>query len=633
MKLSLLALLFSQFALLALGQPGVLDSLERSVQTLPPDSTRVRTLLALADQYLPFKPQRSREVAYEALTLSRKLFFHSGEVQAITLLAEFEFRQSNYARAVEMAHESLKKAEAMQDTLAMAWSYRLLGIINTYGFQEFDEALEYGKTALQIYQRKRDWRKVAALYGNITWIYGVTGKSVEEGQRLAHEGLQIATRLNDVKLQSYLHNSKGILYWRQNQLDSALWHLARSSELGLQVNDLSVVAYNRLNQGGIYNQSKRFDEALATFHKALAESINLNLREVRKEAHRGIALAYEGLGKPAQAFPHLKQYSLLKDSLVNWGIVQRTLAAQMATAQARSDAKMAELQMETEFAKRERRLYQIAFVAVSVLMSVIVILVTRINRQRKRNNQELAAKNTVIAQRNLALQEANDAKDQIFSIISHDLRSPLNSLNGLLDLTVQNHVTPEEFRAQLPNIQRHIMHLHHAMENLLQWSYSQRNGWRAQPALCDLNELVSKIINLFHETAEAKEISLQNEVGAGHYAYADPNHLEIICRNLISNSVKFTPARGVVRFSARKENEAVALAVSDTGVGIDPTRLEQLFTHGLDKSARGTGGEKGTGIGLLLCKEMTERNGGRIQVTSVPGQGTTFTVVLKTSPA
>lgn len=613
-------------------QTHVLDSLERALSTHSVDSSRVNILLALSEQYLAYKPQRSRELSNEALTLSKQLSFGAGEIQAITQLAEFEFRQSNYAKAVEMAHESLKKAEAMQDTLAMAWSYRLLGIIHTYGFQEFDDALAYGKTALRIYQQKGDLRKVAGMYGNITWIYGVTGQNTEEGQRLADEGLQIATRFKDVKLQSYLHNSKGILYRQQGRLDSALWHLARSSELGLQVNDLSVVTYNRLNQGGIYNQAGRYTDAIATFQKALEESLALNLREVTKEAHRGMALAYEGLDKPALAYPHLKQYTTLKDSLVNLSIVQRTLAAEMATAQARNDAKMAELQLENDFARRERSLYQIAFVAVFLLMSVIMALIIRNSRQRKRSHQELAAKNEVIAQRNLALQEANDAKDRIFSVISHDLRSPLNSLNGLLELTVRNHVTPEEFRAQVPTIQRHVMHLHSAMENLLQWSYSQRNGWQVAPAVCDLHELVSKNTSLFHEAAEAKGIAFKNEVPTGHRAFADPNHLEIICRNLISNSIKFTPAGGTVRFFTRQENGHVVLSVSDTGVGIDPQRLEQLFTHRIDKSARGTGGEKGTGIGLLLCKEMAERNGGYIQVNSAPGQGTTFNVSLKTSP-
>ncbi len=618
-------------ALAAESQPSPQDRLESKLNTQPADTNRVQTLLELSDYYLPFKPQRARELASEAVTLSRQLQYASGEVRATTQLAEFEFRQSNYAKAVEMAHESLKQAEALHDTLAMAWSYRLLGIINTYGFQEFDEALAYGTSALRIYERKKDMRKVAGLYGNITWIYGVTGKNVAEGQRLADTGLQIALELSDLTLQSYLHNSKGILFRQQGQLDSALWHLARSSQLGAEVNDLSVITYNRINQGGIYLQISRFREALATYEKALQESFELNLREVTKEAHRGIAQAYEGMGQPERAYRHLKRYTEIKDSLVNWGIVQRTLAAEMATAQARNDARMAELQLENDFAKRERLLYQIAIASVVLFMSIILVLILRINRQRKNNNRELAAKNSVIAQRNQELQEANDAKDRIFSVISHDLRSPLHSLKGLLELTFQNHVTAEELRAHLPAIHRHVINLHHAMENLLQWSYGQRNGWRAQPAMCNLHELVHKNASLFREAAEAKGIELLNEVETHHHAYVDPNHLEIICRNLISNSVKFTTTGGAVRVSSRTENGHINFSVSDTGVGIDPERLGQLFTTRLDKSARGTSGEKGTGIGLMLCKEMAERNGGQIAVNSEPGRGTTFTVSLRTT--
>jgi signal transduction histidine kinase len=620
-------------ALVGTAQVNEPERLEERLATQPADSSRVRTLLSLAAYYLPSKPLHARELASEALTLSRQLPFPVGEVLAITQLAEFEFRQSNYAKAVEMAHESLKKAEHLQDTLAMAWSYRLLGIINTFGFQEYDEALAYGQAALRIYQRKKAWRKVAGMYGNITWIYGVTGQRLKEGQQLADEGLKIATNLNDLTLRSYLHNSKGILFRQQGQLDSALWHLARSSELGLQANDLSVITYNRINQGGIYNQTQRFNEALSTFQQALDESFDLNLREVTKEAHRGMAQAYEGLNKPALAYSHFKQYAMLKDSLVNSGIVQRTLAAEMATAQARNDARMAELQLENDFARRERLLYQIAIGAVILFMSAILILMLRNSRQRRRSNRELEAKNRLIAQSNQELQQANEAKDRIFAVISHDLRSPLHSLKGLLELTFQNHVSADELRTHLPAIHRHVINLYHAMENLLQWSYGQRNGWRVQPAMCHLHELVTKNSSLFQEAAATKGIELVNEVATDHHAFVDPNHLEIICRNLISNSVKFTPPGGEIRLTSERENGHVVFRVSDTGVGMDAQRVEQLFTERIDKSARGTGGEKGTGIGLMLCKEIAERNGGRITVRSEPGHGTTFTVLLRSSAA
>ena len=199
-------------------------------------------------------------------------------------------------------------------------------------------------------------------------------------------------------------------------------------------------------------------------------------------------------------------------------------------------------------------------------------------------------------------------------------------------MVARNEITDEEFRSFATKLHHLVIGTNETLENLLQWSHSQMEGWNYAPSSLPLQPLLVKCVSLFSEAAKTKNIALINNVDENEIVYAEENQVELIFRNLIHNAIKFTAEGGSVRISARKSDEFVEVLVSDKGIGMTTDQISGLFQKNNTPTIRGTHGERGTGLGLLLCKEMVENNDGKISVTSELGKGSTFHVFLKTKP-
>jgi PAS domain S-box-containing protein len=229
------------------------------------------------------------------------------------------------------------------------------------------------------------------------------------------------------------------------------------------------------------------------------------------------------------------------------------------------------------------------------------------------------------------LKELNATKDKFFSIIAHDLRSPFNSFLGLTQIMTSD--LPSLSTSQLQEISvsmsKSATNLHRLLENLLQWSQIQSDTIPFRPESLRLSELVALSMELMAGPARKKEIEIDTEIPDDIQVYADSNMIQTVLRNLISNSVKFTPTGGHISVSARHiENGFVNISVRDTGIGMSSEIAGNLFRIDHKSNRPGTNGEPGTGLGLLLCKEFAEKHGGTIEVESREGIGSTFTISL-----
>ena len=232
-----------------------------------------------------------------------------------------------------------------------------------------------------------------------------------------------------------------------------------------------------------------------------------------------------------------------------------------------------------------------------------------------------------IKKRSLELEQLNQVKDKFFSVISHDLRSPINALSAILDLMEKNQITVDELPKVTKEIQLQFNHTKNLINNLLDWTLLQMDKLRIQPAKVDLRALVDENFELL-SSLHIKNISLKNEIQPGTYAFADLNMVNLIFRNLILNGMKFTEDKGEVKVGAELKDDKVEIWVKDNGVGIAPSVQKILFEKTSGYSTRGTHNEKGTGLGLILCKEFVERNEGQIWLESTEGIGSTFYFTL-----
>lgn len=222
------------------------------------------------------------------------------------------------------------------------------------------------------------------------------------------------------------------------------------------------------------------------------------------------------------------------------------------------------------------------------------------------------------------LREANATKDKFFSLIAHDLRNPLSSLMGYSEILLSQEVTGEAYKTVAKNINHASHQLHHLLENLLEWSRAQTSSLSFEPDWFQLTLITNEVLPLLMPNATAKGIQVTESVSPDLRVFADQNMIKTVLRNLLTNAIKFTAENGEVHLAAHIRNNAVEVAVSDTGTGISPENQKKLFQLHVKHTQKGTSHEKGTGLGLLLCKEFVEHHGGRIWFSSESGMGSTF---------
>lgn len=261
-------------------------------------------------------------------------------------------------------------------------------------------------------------------------------------------------------------------------------------------------------------------------------------------------------------------------------------------------------------------------------------------RQLKNKNQELQElieihtrdiqrQNLEITGQKEALKHLNTIKDKLFSIVSHDLRGPINSFSGILELMRSESMTKEEIAMLCENLQGDLGRLKSLLDNLLNWAKTQMQGIKSNQVPIFLNEVVKENIDLLGPEASKKHITLVNKVEKDTRILADLDMAKLILRNLINNAIKFTPDNGKVIVDARSHADHVEISVADNGVGIPEDIAGKLFSNDYHYSKLGTSKEDGSGLGLLLCREFIEENGGKIWVESEEGKGSIFKFILK----
>jgi signal transduction histidine kinase len=257
-------------------------------------------------------------------------------------------------------------------------------------------------------------------------------------------------------------------------------------------------------------------------------------------------------------------------------------------------------------------------------------LVNQLNTKNEALENEIEQRQEAEA----ALRKANNDKDKLFSIISHDLRSPFQPLLGNAQLIMRHleRLSQADIRTMTSDIYKSGRAIYNLLDNLLTWSRLQQGRMAYCPGPVELKNLAQKTVGLLEEVARSKNIRLVQTIEAGLVAYADDYMVDTVIRNLTANALKFTPAGGQVTLSARSLDDEGAqwfeISVNDTGAGISQADIGKLFKIEVHHTTPGTAEEKGTGLGLILCQEMVQKGGGRIWIESELGQGTTvkFTV-------
>ncbi len=395
-------------------------------------------------------------------------------------------------------------------------------------------------------------------------------------------------------------------------------------------NDEYGIAEVELGRGLVYMKLKKYDEAMAAVNRSVSLAQHLNARILEIQCFNQLSILWELKGDYKHSLEYFKRFKLLEDTLFSQDMQEKLLRDQIRFETESKDSQIAALSQDKARQNDELKKQEFVrniLVVVMALSAIILITVYRSGQRRRKINMLLLQHQEEMEKRSEELERLNQVKDKFFSIISHDLRSPINALSGMLDLLDKGAVTQEELPSHVRELKTRFNHTRTLLNNLLDWTLLQMDKLNLQATRIDLGKIVDENIQLLGPI-QGKDIELLNQIQPSSIGFADSNTTNLVIRNLMTNAIKFTNDGGKVYITAREQGSEWLISVKDNGIGMKPEVLKILFDKTAPYTTRGTANEKGTGLGLILCKEFVEKNGGKIWVESEEGHGSTFWFTL-----
>lgn len=622
---------------------------------------------SLGDTYLNLKKRREAIAALKQSAIVRMQSDDStGLGSSFNFMGYIYWIISDYDSAVYYFEKALDIRNKLPNLTHRATTYNNLGTVY-YNWSLYDKALDHYLHSLEYMKEQKNNSGIARCLSNIGLVYKETAQN-EKAVEYYRESLPYANASNQVQTIGYAYNCLGTAFSDVNK-DSALFYLKKSLDVYQSGNDTVGLALANQGLGNFYLDIKDPKNAKVYFTQMLKMALNENVPMRVARAYKGLGQAYllendlltakenfeksivigekssikfilrdafgslseiyERLGNTEKAFIALKQYNKYKQDIEDEGMQKRLMDLKNKSEYERFQKDIQEQQYQNE----KQKIYLIATISAIFFLLAIAVMLFRMNSKRKKVNVLLQEKNILIEGqseeinlKNVELLELNEAKEKLFSIIAHDLRSPFNTLINLGTLIKEDYeiLTDEEKMDYLTHMEETAIKTYELVENLLNLSASHTGRIDYNPGRIEVLEVVEKILYMSKSQATRKEIQLTNKIEKDVTAIADQSMMEIIIRNLVNNAIKYCNTGGKVEVVSYQEGDKLYISVEDNGIGMDEVTKAHIFNISVIHSKKGTGGEKGTGLGLGLCKEFVEKNGGKIWVESEIGKGSKF---------
>ena len=606
------------------------DTLAARLGVLPPGKERVDLLNTIVSQLRERNVYEAVQYGTEAMGLAKKLGYKPGYGLALENLGWIYYRRGLYTDAFELSQEALKITTELGDSTAMARCLNNVAAIN-YEKAQYREALKRFRQAYAISWRRKDIETAVRSLNNISFSY-LGLKKIDSAGYYAQKALEGSKANRDGYLPAFSFRILGDIEFEKGNFEPALKNYREAMRISEATGNYFIQASTLHRIGKVYASQKKFEMALETLNKNVQIARQNGYADELERTYKLIAGIHYSNHEVKRAYQYLNRHLAIHDSLINQRNGERMglLSAQFESEikQSQIEALEQDAKIREEEIKRQEILGYVYVGGFVLLMGVAFILFFS-NRKIKRINIELELKKRQVESQSAQLKNINQAKDKLLSIISHDMRSPLSSLRGVLNIAQAGGLSPQELGALTGQIRSQLDTVYDDLANLLQWTQSQLQGLKVTPGIFDLGKMADEVALLFNAPAAAKGVALANQIEAGLLAHADPNHVKLILRNLLSNAIKFSKENGKVTLSAKLSGEFVEVSVADTGVGIGADEISKLFDHAVHFTKEGTNKEKGMGIGLLLVWEFVGKNGGAMNVKSSPGEGSVFSFTLK----
>jgi signal transduction histidine kinase len=607
-----------------------IDSLLHELKNTTSDTQQVKILYILSMKYQGFHPDSAMLCAQASLEKASAIHYTKGRADALLHIGRLkrDHDQGN-AEALNDMFEALKLYREINDDVQIANALNDISIIYANS-EDYKKSLEYFKQSLEMFRKLGDSKGESYALNNMGILYQDLGDEVSAKEHFIMS-LRIKEKRNDLYGMSRGYNNLGSIEEHSNQWDAALRYYLKADSLFIKNKDMHGQASNLMGIVRVKQHQGKTGEAIQYATLSLRKAEQIKAFSTILRASKFLAEAEENRGNYKVSLQYQKLYNHIADSIHN-----QTNKANLEELKAKFN--LEEKEREILLLKKDQELQQAgierkniiayALAAGIVLLALVVVLLVYAYYTTRSKKNILAVKNKEIEQQRDDLKKLNSEKDRFFSILSHDLRGPLNSLKGFSYL-ITEHVdalTTEELMDMRAKIDTSLDNLTELINNILEWSMtsSQKRKWTFDKI--NTTDLIRKNISLYQAIAESKGVRLTFQQGEERYGYGDYHAIDTVVRNLISNSIKFSHANTDVVIAVKTAGDILSISVKDQGVGIPYEIQDKLFTLNENVKQPGTNNEKGTGLGLTLCKELLGENKGDILVRSNPGEGSEFIV-------
>lgn len=537
-----------------------------------------------------------------------------------------------YNKALNYYLKALEIRKGLNNQTLIAYTLNDIGGIY-WRLDNFNEALKYYNQSLLLRQKLDQKRYIASTHKNIGTVY----KDLNElNYSLTHytKALEIYTQLKDTIEMAISHAYIGNLYRDYNNFEKSLEYYQTSLSLNKKIHNPQGIARTSHNIGEILVEYKGKKEAKPYFVMAFEQAYLTNNLSLRKKTSVTLSKLFSKEGDYKKALKYYQQFSQTQhDSMVTQLNNDRISKIEAKYQINKSKNEISNLK---EF-NRHQTLLIYLFISIIILTMIIGYITYKNSQIRKataltlaKKNQELEEINSRIKQSELMLKDMNITKDKFFTVISRDLRDPFQELTHVSsELYLRfDHLSKQKKLQYSKTLKSLSKHSYTLVENLLLWASSQTGRTRYNPITLNIGQMIDNTIAKLEGPIDEKKLEIVFHLPTQISCYADPKALVQVLRNLLTNAIKFSYPKGKIVISALEKKFMIEMKISDQGVGISPGNLNKIFRMDSNYLAMGTAQEKGSGIGLLLCKEYVEKSGGKIWAHSEEGKGSSFFFTL-----
>ena len=655
-----------------------------SLDTIKQDFKKIYFLIYKADKISSRNLELAGKLMDKAKLLTDTLGDDTIAANVYNTYGIIQQRSGNYKNALDYYYISYSKYEQIHNKAGMAYVENNLGIVNFYlgnydkslehylnairlskeegspiaasfynniGIilderQRYNDALNYYRLSLEAAQKDKDSSGIATAFNNMAEVYNHQGK-YDSAKIYYSKALKINDKLNDLQGEALVYLNFGDLALKQKKYKLAHKNLDISEKLYRQIGDTISLAYLYEVRAKTFLEQRKINKALKIALLGYDYSVKSEVIDLQKRFAQIISKIYKEKNKYKKSLEYFKKYKALSDSIKQIS-VDNQLANYEAQIKFEAEKRKIELENSKQRAKQQALILQEKqrrniILLVVLVLAIIVFFTLKSNFMQKKHNRMLTEKNQQINEhseellqtlqqlsvREQQLSELNATKDKLFSIIGHDLRGPVGSLQSLMQLLVDQYdmFSADDIKNMLSTAKESSEQTFSLLENLLMWAKTQKEEVIYESKYQDLKPIVDNNIRLLCGTAEIKSINVIPRFESC-FAYFDTNTVSTIIRNLLSNALKFTKENGVIEIFCTELKDEVKITVQDTGIGMDKEMINKLLDPSQIVTTYGTNNEKGSGLGIKLCIDLVHKNNGKFTIQSEKGVGSKFSFTL-----